>query len=84
MNSVNIATNPIDLRIATDSERNDAIARFITPKEERQNTGGYSIYMDAPIYALVSETAFPGRIAIYAGCVNSDGELDSAGWMGTF
>ena len=76
-----LASNPIDLRVATESELKTALT-LVTPADKKQNTAGYSFYMSEPKQVLVSETAFPGYLSFYSAIVNADGELESAGWLG--
>ena len=65
MTTVNIATNPINLRLATDWEAKCARETCDEPK---------------PDFVLASDTAFPGQTALYIGVVE-DGELTSGGWI---
>ena len=76
-----IAENPIQLRLATEAEKQTAES-MIVPVAERQNTGGYSFYMERPGHVLVSETAFVGLLSFYSAIENENGELESCGWIG--
>lgn len=76
-----IANNTLSLRIATTYEREIAKS-MITPTNERQNTRGYSFYMNYPKYVLVSDVASPEAISFFAAVENNNGELESCGWIG--
>lgn len=73
-----IASNPIGLRLTTDSEKQTALSMIVAP----HNAGGFSPSMGIPTHVLVSETAFPGTLSFYAAIINGAGELESAGWIG--
>ena len=62
-----IATNPIELQMANESEITSA-------KGICKDLGS--------AFVLVSYSAFPGFVSFYKGLENESGEIESVGWIG--
>lgn len=73
-----IASNPIDLRIASESEKK--LAETLIDEGNERVLGLAKI--ENPEHILVSETAFSGHLSFYMGFENENGEIESCGWIG--